>query len=79
MPFWRNGRHDAIPSITKQKAFVEEQRARFPDLNNYPCTLSDRLITLRDELTSQMRQDHSGWRDVLNLPEQLAADVASGK
>jgi len=25
VPFWENGQHSAIPSIEKQKAFVEEQ------------------------------------------------------
>jgi nicotinate phosphoribosyltransferase len=79
VPFWENGRHDAIPSITKQKAFIEEQRARFLDINNYPCTLSERLRHLRDELTTQMREDHSGWQDVLKLPEQLAAEIAHGE
>src|SRR5215210_2816072 len=27
VPFWERGRYESIPSITKQKAFVEEQRA----------------------------------------------------
>src|SRR5437868_9009905 len=61
-PFWVGGRHESIPSILKQKAFVEEQLRRFPDLNNYPHTLSDRLRTLRDGLTARMRADESGWR-----------------
>ncbi|HEX8652490.1 MAG TPA: hypothetical protein VF708_16870 [Pyrinomonadaceae bacterium] len=69
IPFWENMRYDAIPSITKQKAFVEEQRKRLPDINNYPCLLTDRLRRLRDELTSQMREDHSGWQDVLRDQE----------
>src|SRR5918992_2569415 len=42
-PFWDSGRHEAIPSIRKQKAFVEEQLLRFPDLEAYPHTLSGRL------------------------------------
>jgi hypothetical protein len=79
VPFWENGRHDAIPSIQKQKAFVEEQRARFTDINNYSCALSDRLRDLRDGLTSKMREDHSGWHDVLKLPEQLAAEITGSK
>jgi nicotinate phosphoribosyltransferase len=78
LPFWEQGRHDAIPSITKQKAFVEEQRSRFTDLNNYPCTLSEKLRSLRDELTAQMREDHSGWQDILKLPEELSQQL-SGK
>ncbi len=75
VPFWENGRHDAIPSITKQKAFVEEQRARFRDLDNYPCALSDRLRTLRDELTAKMREDSSGWQEVLRVPERLSEEL----
>ncbi len=70
--FWERGRYEAIPSITIQKAFVEEQRARFRDINNYPHTLSARLRTLRDELTARMRKDDSGWQDVLQVPEQPA-------
>lgn len=77
-PFWESGHHDAIPSITKQKAFVEEQRARFTDIENYPCALSDRLLELRDGLTAQMREDHSGWDDVLNVPDSLAAELPEG-
>lgn len=67
-PFWENGQHSAIPSIEKQKAFVEEQRKRFADINNYPHTLSDKLQRLRDELTAQMRADNSGWEGVLKMP-----------
>jgi nicotinate phosphoribosyltransferase len=74
LPFWENGYHEAIPSIIKQKTFVEEQRGRFADINNYPVRLSDRLRTLRDELTSRMREDDSGWREVLTLPASLAGD-----
>ena len=76
-PFWEGGRHESIPSIVKQKAFVEEQLRRFPDLDHYPHTLSDRLRGLREELTARMREDVSGWRDVLTVPESLAA--AAGK
>ncbi|MCA1634773.1 MAG: hypothetical protein LC802_14040 [Acidobacteria bacterium] len=71
VPFWERGRHEAIPSIHKQRAFVEEQLARFPDIARYPHTLSDRLRSLRDELTARMREDDSGWQDVLHVPESL--------
>jgi nicotinate phosphoribosyltransferase len=74
VPFWENGRYDRIPSITKQKAFVEEQRARFPDIKNYPCLLTERLRRLRDELTTHMREDRSGWQDVLSSPEEQEAE-----
>jgi nicotinate phosphoribosyltransferase len=74
-PFWVGGWHESIPSILKQKAFVEEQLRRFPDLNSYTHTLSDRLRRLRDDLTAQMREDRSGWRDVLKVPECLADAV----
>jgi nicotinate phosphoribosyltransferase len=69
-PFWEQGRYDSIPSITKQKAFVEEQRARFRDIENYPHALSDRLRHLRDELTARMRADESNWRAVLQVPQE---------
>jgi nicotinate phosphoribosyltransferase len=74
VPFWEHGRYDLIPSITKQKAFVEEQRARFPDINHYACLLTNKLCCLRDELTAQMREDRSGWQDMLNDPEKLKAE-----
>src|SRR5205085_933981 len=74
-PFWVGGRHESIPSILKQKAFVEEQLRCFPDLNNYPHTLSDRLRTLRDELTARMRADESGWQRILDVPGPLAAEL----
>jgi nicotinate phosphoribosyltransferase len=74
-PFWVGGRHESIPSILKQKAFVEEQLRRFPDIENYPHTLSDRLKNLRDELTERMREDESGWQQILSLPEPLAAEL----
>jgi nicotinate phosphoribosyltransferase len=77
VPFWENGRHELIPSITRRKAFVEDQRARFPDINSYPCTLTDKLRRLRDELTGAMREDQSGWRGVLDVPPQLAAEIQS--
>jgi nicotinate phosphoribosyltransferase len=75
VPFWENGYHEAIPSITKQKAFVEAQRSRFTDIHNYPCILSDRLKSLRDELTAQMREDNSGWREVVTIPSALKAEL----
>ncbi|HEX8685095.1 MAG TPA: hypothetical protein VF654_01300, partial [Pyrinomonadaceae bacterium] len=71
-PFWEGGRRESIPSILKQKAFVEEQLRRFPSLDDYPHTLSDRLRALRDDLTARMRADESGWREVLKVPESLA-------
>ncbi|HYP29717.1 MAG TPA: hypothetical protein VE262_23595 [Blastocatellia bacterium] len=74
-PFWENGHYEVIPSITKQKAFVEEQRKRFPDISNYKVALSAQLRGLRDELTAKMSEDRSGWRDVLNLPESLSPEL----
>src|SRR5438105_4192510 len=70
-PFWEGGRHESIPSIVKQKNFVEEQLRRFPAINNYPHILSDKLRTLRNELTERMRADDSGWQKVLRLPPDL--------
>jgi nicotinate phosphoribosyltransferase len=67
-PFWENGQHHPIPSIEKQKAFVEEQRKRFEDIDNYSCTISERLRNLRDDLTAQMKVDKSGWESVLKQP-----------
>lgn len=69
VPFWENGQHSAIPSILKQKVFVEEQRQRFPDINNYPHTLSDKLRRLRDDLVERLHVDNSGWRQILKVPE----------
>ena len=74
-PFWENGQHNAIPSIEKQKAFVEEQRKRFHDIETYPHVLSEKLEKLRDELTEQMRADVSGWEEVLQMPEPTADEV----
>ncbi|HLA09885.1 MAG TPA: hypothetical protein VJ023_04655 [Pyrinomonadaceae bacterium] len=74
-PFWENGQHSAIPSIEKQKAFVEEQRKRFGDIRNYPSTLSDRLHKLREDLTAQMRADNSGWEEVLKIPEGVVDEL----
>ena len=78
-PFWENGQHNAIPSIEKQKAFVEEQRRRFPNIENYPHTLSERLEKLRDDLTERMRADNSGWEAVLSMPEPVADEAMSDK
>src|SRR5690349_21273496 len=72
VPFWENGQHSAIPSITKQKAFVEDQRKRFGDLNSYPHELSSNLCELRDQLTQRMRVDNSGWEDILAIPELMS-------
>jgi len=74
-PFWEGGRHESIPSIVKQKNFVEEQLRRFTDIENYPHTLSDRLRNLRDELSARMRADESGWQQILNVPESLTAEL----
>lgn len=79
LPFWENGQHELIPSIEKQKAFVEEQRARFRDIENYPVTFSDRLRRLRDDLTAQMRRDESGWEEILQVPEPLAGELLQAK
>ena len=68
VPFWENGQHSAIPSIEKQKVFVEQQRKRFGDIENYPHVLSDKLRRLRDELVTRMKVDDSGWQDVLVRP-----------
>ncbi len=72
VPFWENGQHSAIPSITKQKVFVEEQRRRFVDINNYSCSLSPALSNLRDELTRRMLEDKSGWQEILAVPELMS-------
>jgi len=72
-PFWEGGRHEPIPSILKQKAFVGEQLRRFSSLADYPHDLSPRLRALRDDLTRRMRLDDSGWRRVLRAPESLSA------
>jgi nicotinate phosphoribosyltransferase len=70
--FWDNGQHDSIPSIEKQKSFVADQRQRFPDIDNYPCLPSDKLSELRDDLTSRMRADNSGWQEVVKMPEEVS-------
>jgi nicotinate phosphoribosyltransferase len=79
VPFWDNGQHASIPSIEKQKSFVADQRQRFPDINNYPCAVSDKLRELRDDLTSQMRADNSGWQEVLKMPEEVPDKVPQAK
>jgi len=78
-PFWENGQHEPIPSIEKQKAFVADQMIRFRDLQNYPRTLSGRLMKLRDDLTEQMRADNSGWEEILKLPEQMPEELINSK
>ncbi len=79
VPFWENGQHASIPSIEKEKSFVAEQRTRFPDINNYPVFLSDKLRTLRDDLTEQMRADNSGWQEVVKMPEEVVDKVTEVK
>jgi nicotinate phosphoribosyltransferase len=78
-PFWENGQHAVIPSIEKQKAFVEDQRRRFSDINNYPSLLSDKLRKLRDDLTAKMRADNSGWERVLKIPDQVPDEFLEPK
>jgi hypothetical protein len=75
VPFWENGQHSAIPSIEKQKVFVEEQRQRFADIENYPHQLSDKLRQLRDDLVERMRADNSGWEEILNMPETVQEET----
>jgi len=79
VPFWENGQHAAIPSIEKQKSFVEDQRKRFPDIDNYPSLLSDKLRKLRDDLTAQMRADNSGWQKVVKMPEDVPDKIPQPK
>src|SRR6185295_1713240 len=78
-PFWENGQHAAIPSIEKQKSFVYEQRKKFADIANYPVLLSDKLRSLRDELTARMRADNSGWQEVVKMPEDVTDKVEQPK
>ena len=75
VPFWENGQHAAIPSIEKQKVFVEEQRQRFAYIENYPCELSTKLRDLRDDLVQRMRADNSGWEEILNMPENVQEET----
>jgi nicotinic acid phosphoribosyltransferase len=67
--FWENGQHSAIPSIWKQKVFVDEQRKRFRNIDNYPVRLSEQLRQLRDDLVARSKQDNSGWESILKTPE----------
>jgi nicotinate phosphoribosyltransferase len=78
LPFWENGQHSSIPSIEKQKAFVEEQRRRFADIENYPRQLSANLRELRDDLVRRIRIDMSGWEDVLTKPESAEVQPTKG-
>jgi nicotinate phosphoribosyltransferase len=75
VPFWENGQHSAIPSIEKQKVFVEEQRQRFANIEDYPHELSARLRQLRDDLVERMRADNSGWEEILNMPESVPEET----
>ncbi|MFN2532253.1 MAG: hypothetical protein ABR555_13245 [Pyrinomonadaceae bacterium] len=75
IPFWENGQHSAIPSVVKQKVFVEEQRKKFKDIKGYSHVLSDKLRQLRDRLTESMRTDNSGWQEVLKMPESATSDL----
>jgi nicotinate phosphoribosyltransferase len=79
VPFWENGQHSAIPSITKQKMIVADQRKRFADIDNYPVVLSERLSKLRNDLTEEMRADHSGWQDILKVPEEADVEALQTK
>jgi nicotinate phosphoribosyltransferase len=67
--FWENGQHSAIPSIWKQKVFVDEQRKRFRNIDDYSVRLSDKLRELRDDLVAHSKQDESGWESILKTPE----------
>ena len=68
LPFWQQGGREAVAPIQEQKAFVEQQLARFRDIDNYPHGLSPRLGELRDALAARMRRDDSGWQQVLRTP-----------
>jgi nicotinate phosphoribosyltransferase len=68
--FWTNGYHEEIPSITKLKAYLEEQRARFVDIENYSVTLSDKLANLRSEMINKMCEDKNDWRKVLKMRDE---------
>jgi nicotinate phosphoribosyltransferase len=68
LPFREQDRREVVPTIHEQRAFVERQRARFRDIDNYPHDLSPRLRRLRDTLAAQMRRDDSGWQQVLRAP-----------
>ncbi len=79
IPFWENGQHAVIPSIEKQKLIVEDQRKRFPDIENYPCLISNQLRKLRNDLTTQMRGDNSGWQEVVRMPEEVPDKIRQVK
>jgi hypothetical protein len=49
--------------------FVEEQRNRFRDIDNYPRRLSDKLRQLRDDLVKRFKEDGSGWESILKKAE----------
>ena len=68
LPFWQQTGHEAVASVHEQKTFVEQQRARFRDLDDYPHSLSPRLRELRDTLAARLRRDDSGWQQVLRTP-----------
>ena len=78
-PFWENGQHSAIPSIMKQKAFVEEQRKRFADISSYTVSLSKRLRQLRDDLVEDLQTDNSGWQEILNMPDATVVESLQSK
>jgi hypothetical protein len=44
----------ALREFLGRAALVEEQRRRFPDIENLPCTLSKKLEKLRDDLSAEM-------------------------
>jgi nicotinate phosphoribosyltransferase len=79
VPFWENGQHASVPSIEKQRNFVDDERRRFADINNYPCLISDKLRQLRADLTAQMRADNSGWQEVVQMPEEVPDKVPKTK
>jgi nicotinate phosphoribosyltransferase len=64
-PFWEGGRVEVLPTIEQQRSFIVEQLTRFSDIEHYPHTLTEPLRSLRDELTARMKQDVSGWQEVL--------------
>lgn len=53
--------HTSLPRLPnnwgRSGSFAAEQRRRFSDIDNYPCSLSDKLRKLRDDLTAEMRAD----------------------
>lgn len=77
VPFWDDGRHDAIPSVQKQRSFVEQQLSLFPNLHHYPVELSDKLRNLRDQLSADMKRDESGWERILKMVDSVKAVTKS--